>query len=167
MSRPSIGPLVLLVVIASFAAACTVGATGTPAGSSGTSPPIPAPSAPPGASPTASPSGSGVSVSRPPIPAVSLPVGSPGVAITLPATVLDAILADAAQRSGVPREQLVVVTALARTWSDGSLGCPVPGQLYTQALVEGWQAVVRAGTTLYDYRGAGLTTFKLCSSVPG
>jgi hypothetical protein len=43
----------------------------------------------------------------------------------------------------------------------------VPGQLYTQALVEGWQATVRAGTTLYDYRGAGLTTFKLCSTVPG
>lgn len=24
------------------------------------------------------------------------------------------------------------------TWNDGSLGCPVPGKYYTQALVEGW-----------------------------
>ena len=68
----------------------------------------------------------------------------------------------------MPREQLVVVSSPSRrTWNDGSLGCPEPGHFYTQALVEGWQAVVRAGTTLYDYRGAGMTTFKLCRTIPG
>jgi hypothetical protein len=97
---------------------------------------------------------------------VSIPIASPASPVELPAVVLDPVLADAAQRSGVPREQLVVVTAVATTWSDGSLGCREPGQMYTQALVEGWQAVVRAGTTLYDYRGAGATNFKLCKSVP-
>ena len=55
---------------------------------------------------------------------------------------------------------------MATTWTDGSLGCPTPGQMYTQALVEGWQAVIRAGSTVYDYRGAGVKTFKLCRTYP-
>jgi hypothetical protein len=163
MVRSSSGPLVCVVVIAALAAACTAAATGSPSGVSGTNPPT----APPSGTPTASPSGPSSSVTRPSFPAVSFPVGSPGAGITLPAAVLEPVLADAAARSGVPREQLVVVSAESRTWSDGSLGCPVPGQVYTQALVEGWQAVVRARTTLYDYHGAGLTTFKLCKAVPG
>ena len=115
---------------------------------------------------TASPSAPGDSVTRPSFPAVSIPIASPGSPVELPAVVLDPLLADVAQRSGVPREQLVIVAATATTWSDGSLGCPTPGQMYTQALVEGWQAVVRAGSTVYDYRGAGVKTFKLCRTYP-
>jgi hypothetical protein len=160
MARPISGPLVFIVVLASFAAACS--AAGAPSGSTPT-----ASSTSASASPSGSALGPGDSVTRPSFPAVSIPIASPGVAIELPATVLDPVLADAAQRSGVPREQIVVVTAVATTWPDGSLGCRAPGQMYTQALVEGWQVVVRAGTTLYDYRGAGVTTFKLCKTVPG
>lgn len=25
------------------------------------------------------------------------------------------------------------------TWNDGSLGCPLPGKTYTQALIDGWR----------------------------
>lgn len=35
-----------------------------------------------------------------------------------------------------------VVTAEAVTWSDGSLGCPEPGSVYTQALVPGYLVVL-------------------------
>ena len=166
MARPRIGPLVCTIVIAVLSAACTAAATGAPGSPSGSSSPA-ATSGTPSPSPSSSPGEPGSSVTRPSIPGVSLPVGSPGAPITLPAVVLDLVLTDAAARSGVPREQLVVVTAESRTWNDGSLGCPEPGHFYTQALVEGWQAVVRAGTTLYDYRGAGMTTFKLCRTIPG
>jgi hypothetical protein len=52
--------------------------------------------------------------------------------------------ADAAQRSGLPAAQLPLVTAESVTWSDGSLGCPKPGMLYTTpANVAGWCCVRR------------------------
>ena len=92
------------------------------------------------------------------------PTGKP---VVLPKSVLDPILADAATRSGVAVDQLVVVTALSITWSDGSLGCPEPGQAYTQVVLEGYRVSIRAGTTTYDYRGAGMSGFKLCKSAPG
>ena len=149
MARPGIRALLVSAVL--IAAGCTAGAT---------APPSVQPSASEAAAtPSASDSG------RLPIPRLSFPAGSPLIA--LPAAVLDPVLADAAGRSGVPLAELVVVTATSRTWPDGSLGCPAPGVLYTQALVEGYQVLVRAGTTLYDYRGAGTTTFKLCRTIPG
>lgn len=161
MARSKISPLVVSVVIASLVAACTAASTGAPSGSAGMSLPTAASSG----TPSPSPNGSDDRASR--LPIVSFPTGSPGPAIVLPPAVLDPVLADAATRSGVPREQLVVVSAESHTWPDGSLGCPQPGQLYIQIVMEGWQATVRAGTTLYDYRGAGTTTFKLCRTLPG
>jgi hypothetical protein len=47
-----------------------------------------------------------------------------------------AILADAQRRSGVGADRIRVVHSEAVTWRDGSLGCPEPGRLYTQALIE-------------------------------
>jgi hypothetical protein len=158
MARPISGPLAFIVLLASLAAACSAAATAAPSAATGTSPSP--------AAATASPGTPGDSVTRPSFPAVSIPIASPGSPVELPTVILDPLLADVAQRSGVPREQLVVVSATATTWPDGSLGCPSPGQMYTQALVEGWQAVVRAGTKLYDYRGAGVKTFKLCRTYP-
>lgn len=162
MARPISGPLACIVLLASIAAGCSAAATAAPSGASGAASPNPAATASPGGS-TGAP---GDSVTRPSFPAVSIPIASPGSPVELPAVLLDPLLADVAQRSGVPREQLVIVSSTATTWSDGSLGCPSPGQIYTQALVEGWQAVVRAGSTLYDYRGSGVKTFKLCRTVP-
>jgi hypothetical protein len=158
MARPISGPLAFIVVLASLAAACSAAATGAPSASTGTSPSP--------AATTASASTPGDSVTRPSFPAVSIPIASPGSPVELPAVILDPLLADVTQRSGVAREQLVIVSATSTTWSDGSLGCPTPGQMYTQALVEGWQAVVRAGEKLYDYRGAGASNFKLCRTYP-
>ena len=43
---------------------------------------------------------------------------------------------------GAQRAQLQVHTD-AVNWADGSLGCPQPGQTYTQAMVAGWRLVVR------------------------
>lgn len=65
----------------------------------------------------------------------------------LPAAVqafIQPLLDDAAQRSGQPRAQLQVRTVQSVMWSDGSMGCPQPGRMYTQALIPGWLIEVGA-----------------------
>lgn len=76
--------------------------------------------------------------------------------------VVDAVLADAAMRTGRPIEELEVVSAQSVTWSDGSLGCPQPGMMYTQALVPGYRVVVEAGGQRYDYHASLRGGFALC-----
>jgi hypothetical protein len=77
--------------------------------------------------------------------------------------VIDPVVADVAQRAGVPVDQVTVISAEEKTFPDGSLGCPVPGMAYTQAIVDGYRIVAEAGGTTYDYRGTG-STFRLCEN---
>lgn len=83
----------------------------------------------------------------------------PGAAPTLQSMV-DAARADAAQR--LPGAALEVVVAERVVWRDGSLGCPQPGMLYTQALVPGWRIRLRAGDELLDYHAANGGALVLC-----
>lgn len=78
------------------------------------------------------------------------------------ATITEAVLVDAAGRSGLDRSDLVVESAEAVTWADGSLGCPEPGMMYTQALVPGYRIRVRAGDHLLDYHASERGYFVLC-----
>lgn len=64
---------------------------------------------------------------------------------------LDAAVADLADRIGASTDQVAVVSFEAVTWNDGSLGCPQPGMMYTQALVDGWRMVLEVEGTTYDY----------------
>ena len=84
-------------------------------------------------------------------------------AVDLPASVVDPVVADIARQAGVPASEVVVVSAEAVTFPDGSLGCPQPGMVYTQALVDGYKIVAEAGGKTYDYRGSG-STFRLCTA---
>lgn len=77
-------------------------------------------------------------------------------------TIVDAVLADAARRTGRPVDEFEVVSADSVTWSDGSLGCPAPGMMYTQALVPGYRVVVEAGGQRYDYHASQRGGFSLC-----
>lgn len=61
---------------------------------------------------------------------------------------------DAAGRLGVDPGDLEVVVAERVTWSDGSLGCPEPGEAYTQALVDGYRVVLEADGEEVAYHGA-------------
>jgi hypothetical protein len=81
----------------------------------------------------------------------------------LPEELLGDILADASERSGLTANDLEVLTAEAASWNDGSLGCPEPGQMYTQALVDGYHVVVRAADEELDYR-VGNGGFRLCEN---
>lgn len=68
----------------------------------------------------------------------------------------------AAAVAGVSIGELEVVRAQAVTWNDGSLGCPEPGQMYTQALVDGYWVVLRAGGQEFDFRASQRGDVKLC-----
>jgi hypothetical protein len=67
---------------------------------------------------------------------------------------VDAAVADLAAAAGVDARDVEVVTAQQVTWSDGSLGCPEPGMMYTQALVPGYRIVLAVGGDEVAYHGA-------------
>ena len=78
------------------------------------------------------------------------------------------LLADAAGRTGIPAADLVPVRADEVIWNDGSLGCPRPGEIYTQALINGYWVIMRAEDQTLDYRAAATGYFVLCENAfPG
>lgn len=62
-----------------------------------------------------------------------------------------AAVADLARRLGVDEDAIVVVGVEEVMWRDGSLGCPEPGRVYTQALVEGERIVLSVDGREYAY----------------
>jgi len=66
---------------------------------------------------------------------------------------VQAAIADAAERFGVPESQVAVAGALRVVWSDGSLGCPEDGMMYTQALVDGYLLTLEVDGRRVDYHG--------------
>jgi hypothetical protein len=85
----------------------------------------------------------------------------------VPSQLMDQILADLEKRLGLNRQAIQVVRAEAVVWNDGSLGCPVPGLFYTQALVNGYWVVLRVDSKDYDYRASQSGFFTLCErSIP-
>ncbi|MBK0391880.1 hypothetical protein [Ramlibacter algicola] len=75
---------------------------------------------------------------------------------------LDTVRADAARRSNVAASQVRVLKVDSVTWRDGSLGCPRPGVLATQALVPGWRIQVEAGGHALDYHASRRGGFLAC-----
>ena len=71
----------------------------------------------------------------------------------VPDEVWNAILAALDEElGGVRAPDVDLVSVDETTWNDGSLGCPQPGAVYTQALVDGVRVVVEIDGTEYDYR---------------
>jgi hypothetical protein len=77
-------------------------------------------------------------------------------------SLIRAVSDDAARRSGVDPARVRVLEAGAVTWSDGSLGCPEPDRMYTQALVPGYRVRVEAGGQQFDYHAGARGTWRLC-----
>jgi len=117
--------------------------------------PDPTPSLPPPAR---------TSLARPVPTAERVPTPAPAAAVTgeVPQTLLDTLLADAAQRSGVDRSQITVQLGQAVEWSDGALGCPKPGMNYLQVITPGYQVMLQAGANSYDYHADERGRFVLC-----
>lgn len=78
------------------------------------------------------------------------------------ADVVRAARADAARRTGVAAESLELLSADSVTWSDGSLGCPQPDVMYTQALVPGYRVRLRGPAGELDYHASARGALVLC-----
>jgi hypothetical protein len=99
--------------------------------------------------------------------APSEPVRAPGgayiaaVNINLQ-SVTQAALDEAARHTGLAVSALKVVSAQSVIWPDGSLGCPQPGMLYTQALVPGYRIRIEARGDMLDYHASTRGGLGLC-----
>ena len=93
----------------------------------------------------------------PNVPTPAVQAGSPVATAAVPRAVRRAVAKDAARRFGVAESAVVLSGAEQVTWRDGSLGCPQPGQMYTQALVPGFRltATTAEGTFLYHTDSQG------------
>jgi hypothetical protein len=97
--------------------------------------------------------------------ALSLPACAVHSDAMIPSSVdriVQAARADAARRSGLAPAQLQLVSAESVTWADGSLGCPKPDMLYTQALVPGYRVQLRVGNQVWDYHASERGGVVLC-----
>jgi hypothetical protein len=87
---------------------------------------------------------------------------SPAPTGEVPEAVMERLIADASARSHVDADAMVVLRAESLVFSDGSLGCPKPDVVYTQAPVPGYRVVLRAGEQTLDYRITERGTLVLC-----
>lgn len=55
---------------------------------------------------------------------------------------------------GIKKDEITVVSATKKSWPDGSLGCPKPGMMYAQHVVDGYQIILEAKNKQYDYHAA-------------
>ena len=77
-----------------------------------------------------------------------LPDSSPP---TDPQPALDAALSDAAAHLGVSSATLKVDQVEPRQWGDSSLGCPKPGQMYSQIVTPGYVVVISGAGRQLEY----------------
>lgn len=98
---------------------------------------------------------------QPPIseepPSTSAPAIPPA-----PGTLADQAVTDLASRLGLDPGQITVVSWEEVTWRDGSIGCPQPGMVYTQALVNGSKIVLEVDGVEYHYHQGGNRDLFLC-----
>jgi hypothetical protein len=77
---------------------------------------------------------------------------------------IDYAIQDLANRLNIAPEEITLVDVVEVIWRDGSLGCPKPGMMYTQALVEGWRIRLSVGETIYHYHSSKRGWPFLCES---
>lgn len=126
---------------------------------------LPATSTPPGAPAqvVATPDRMEPAVSKTPerVPPTEEPAPVTG---EVPSELLDSISKDLTERTGAAPGQVSVLRAQAVIWNDGSLGCPQPGMMYTQSLVNGYWVELEIGGKKFDYRASDSGYFFLCQS---
>jgi hypothetical protein len=80
----------------------------------------------------------------------------------VPESILSAAQDDLARKLDVAVESIEVREAAAVVWNDGSLGCPRPGQVYTQAVEPGYRIILEYEGRQYDYRATEHGYLLLC-----
>ena len=106
------------------------------------------------------------SMAEPTAADVAQPVAALTAAATgeVPADLLEKIIDDLVAQESLKREDIEVERAESVIWSDGALGCPKPGEMYTQAQVPGFWVVLKSGEKQYDYRASEKGYFRRCSA---
>jgi len=142
----------------------------TPAAPQGTATPSPTTEATPPAA--TAPGPASPRPTRPPAGTAPLPTPSdietpPGAVGEVPTELLEPLIEQAAQLAGVEPVEVAVLRAEQVRWPDGSLGCPEPGQPYTQEPVDGYWVVLQAGDQTYDFRLGEAGTPRLCPAGGG
>lgn len=102
-----------------------------------------------------------------PVDRPSTPAGEPVAIASVPARIRRAVVADAARRFQVEESAVVLVRAEQLTFPDGSLGCPQPGRMYTQALVPGYRLVARSALGESRYHADSRGNLATCEPAPG
>ncbi len=71
---------------------------------------------------------------------------------------------DVAEALNLSPEELRLVSVKSVEWSDASLGCPQPGEVYAQVITPGWQLIFEdEASNRYDVRAPkAATTFVIC-----
>jgi hypothetical protein len=75
---------------------------------------------------------------------------------------VDLARADLARRQSVAIDAIELVEVRTVIWPDGGLGCPRPGMVYLQVLVDGLLIRLRLGGQAFDYHGDGIKPPFLC-----
>lgn len=92
---------------------------------------------------------------------VEIPEEAP-VTGEVPSEIMDEILSDMVERTGAEAGDIKVIWVESRVWNDGSLGCPKPGEVYIQMLINGYWVVFDVEGVEYDYRASVSGHFNLC-----
>ena len=80
----------------------------------------------------------------------------------LPVAFLQTIKQDLSKRTGVPESAIKVLKIEKKQWNDGALGCPKPGQMYMQVIMDGYQVQLQAKDKQYDYHTDQGNSFVSC-----
>jgi len=94
-----------------------------------------------------------------------VPETRPPVTGEAPVELVARVRDDVIRRSGADPGTLTLVRDEAATWSDGSLGCPRPGEVYPQLPVPGYWIVFSTTGHEYDYRTDETGGFRLCEGM--
>lgn len=82
----------------------------------------------------------------------------------VPQQILALFRDDLARRALVKPETITVASATEQQWPDGAMGCPKPGQMYTQMIVPGYRVVLQAGGERYAYHSDQRGNFVVCAN---
>ena len=67
-----------------------------------------------------------------------------------------------ANRKGIDKEQITVLSVKAVDWPDASLGCPEPGMFYAQVITPGYKIVLSYDGERYEYHTDRSNRVVLC-----
>lgn len=84
---------------------------------------------------------------------VSLPI-EPSAPAGLPSGLPAVLRADLANRLDIDVASVQITEFCGVTWPNASLGVVEPDRAYTQVLIDGWLAILRAGGKDYRFHGA-------------